>query len=134
MNHPSATGLHLRRVLHIPMTSGTCVKARHPVPDDPIVIRRIYDITATCGRQNKDSDDPPVTLHFRGEQSTPLLRCLAVGAAVIGIAAAAAVVCRVRQHWQIRRQYARRYADRLKELRRLRHMNRPHSSVQKHVS
>ena len=123
MNHSPAHGLHIRRILLHPDISNAVLSC--PISGDqkksceknPLVIRRTYDITAACTRQNADADEAAISMNVRGDRVTPLLRCAAIGAAVIGIAASAALYFRVRREWQIRRKYARRYADRLKEQR-----------------
>lgn len=106
MNHSPRRQMHVRRVLHIPAV---------PVmkTDDPIVIRRNYDITAACGRSS-DGDDGAVTMHMHLSRTTPLWRCIVIGAAVVGTAAAVIGICRARRHFLIRRKYARRYAERFK--------------------
>ncbi|MBE6657968.1 MAG: hypothetical protein E7604_05925 [Ruminococcaceae bacterium] len=132
MNHSPTLGLHIRRVLHPPMHAVTRVHTQKHGADDPIVIRRTYDISAECGRQKKDGDTPPVVLHFRGEKTTPLLRCAAIGMTVIGAAAAIMLFCRIRRDWQLRRRYARRYAERLKNQRlRMKHRETASAPLEK---
>lgn len=142
MNHSPAHGLHIRRILLRPDISNAVLS--HPISDkknksrekNPLVIRRTYDITAACTRQN--ADDAAISMHVRGDRTTPLLRCALIGAAVIGIAASAALFFRVRRECQIRRKYARRYADRLKEQRLRMKMRRtsdiPMANASKHQS
>ena len=81
--------------------------------DNPIVIRRAYDISTACCRRNTATEDAPMSLHIRGEQSSPLVRCVLIGAAAVGAAAAAGMLCRLR----LRMKYRRRYAQRLKQMR-----------------
>ena len=85
--------------------------------ENPVVIRRAYDIRTSCGRQNTDSAESPLLLHIRGEKTTPLLRCIAIGAAVVGGMAAAAVIGRLCGEWKLRRKYAKLYAERLQRQR-----------------
>ena len=106
MNHSKAPALHVRRAVHIP---------RLPIPktDNPLVLRRTYHITAACGRQ-KDADDGAVMMQMHLTRSSPLWRCIAIGAAAVGITAAVIGICRAKRQLLIRRKYARRYAERLK--------------------
>lgn len=123
MNHSPTPGLHIRRILLRPDISDAVLscqmsgKGNKAHEKNPLVIRRTYDVTAACTRQNTDTDDAAISMHFRGDQETPLLRCAVIGAAAVGIAVSATLFFRVRREWQVRRKYARRYADRLKEQR-----------------
>ena len=47
-------------------------------------------------------------------RTTPLWRCIAVGAAAIGATAALIGICRAKRQLLLRRRYARRYAEQLK--------------------
>ncbi|MBR5869649.1 MAG: hypothetical protein IKZ09_01310 [Clostridia bacterium] len=102
MNHAKPTVVTVRRVLQ-PLISDR--------QKDPLVLRRTYDISAVCGRSGDKSGDGAVLMRVRGTKTTPLVRCIAVGAAlVVGIAAIAAC-CRIRQSMRLQRKLARRYAD-----------------------
>lgn len=123
MNHSPINGLQIRRIRLRPLTDGSMLSC-HPHDKrnrmhgkNPLILRRTYDITAACTRQNTDEGDEPLALHIRGERSTPLLRYAVIGAAAIGVAVTAMYLSRVCREWQIRRKYARRYAERLREQR-----------------
>ena len=83
MNHSPAHGLHIRRILLHPDISNAVLSC--PISGDqkksceknPLVIRRTYDITAACTRQNADADEAAISMHVRGDRVTPLLRCAA---------------------------------------------------------
>ena len=120
MNHSPSHGLRIRLR---PVTDGTALLCRpqnqrnRTQNQNPLIIRRTYDITAACTRLNGEEEDAPLTVHIRGERATPLLRCAVIGAAAVGIAVSASLVYRMSREWQVRRKYARKYADRLKEQR-----------------
>ncbi len=123
MNHHSkAHNAHIRRVLHIPAVPMSKT-------DDPIVIRRNYDITAACGRKS-DGEDGAVMMQMHLSRTTPLWRCIAVGAAVIGVTAAVIGICRAKRQLLLRRKYARRYAEQLK-LQKLQLRSRQNSAARK---
>ena len=130
MNHSQAPTLHIRRILHVPMLSPSQKKSKAA---DPIVIRRTYDMTAACGRESEGEEGGAVTMRVRGTRTTPLGRCIAIGAAAVGVLAAAAAISRVRQSWIIRRKYARRYAAlrRQQKLRMRVHEGGKRSALQK---
>ena len=113
--------LCIRRILHVlpggdgmlpvyKRTGGKCGK-------EPLILRRSYDFSVSCARQNSPEEDAIASVRLCGEHDAPLWRCVSVCAAVIGAAAAAAALMHFRREWQIRRKYARRYADRLKKYR-----------------
>ncbi len=133
MNHSPTHGLRIRRIQLRPMTD-IPVLSCHPQgkrnrshENNPLVIRRTYDITAACTRQNADADDEPLSVHIRGERTTPLLRCAVIGAAAVGTVMTAMYLSRACREWRIRRSCARRYAERLRD-QRYRMQNR----MQKH--
>ena len=123
MNHSPSHGLHIRRIRIRPAAHDTALQY-HPQNKrcetqdaNPLIIRRTYDITAACTRSGSGEDDPPLSVHIRGERTTPLLRCVILGAAAVGVAVSASWFCRMSREWQIRRKYAHKYAERLKEQR-----------------
>lgn len=123
MNHSPIHGLHIRRISLRPMINNAVLSC-HPQDKrnrinekNPLIIRRTYDISAACTRQNTGEGEEPLALHIRGERSTPLLRYAVIGAAAIGVAVTAMYLSRVCREWQLRRKYARRYAERLREQR-----------------
>lgn len=123
MNHSPSHGLHIRRIRIRPADDGTALLCRPqekrslPQTKNPLIIRRTYDITAACTRLNDAEEDAPLTVHIRGERAVPLLRCVVIGAAAIGIAVSVSLLGRMSREWQVRRKYARKYAERLKEQR-----------------
>lgn len=116
MNQSPGLKLNIRRAAHR-MPYSVVRTADAPHKKEPLVIRRTYDISTSCGREQDTEETAPLMMRIRGERATPLLRCVAVGAAIAGITAAAVIVLRFRDEWRIRRKYARRYADRLKQQR-----------------
>ena len=100
---------------HLPNKTPHCRAdaQRARTDDNPIVIRRAYDISTTCSRRNTAEEDAPMSLHIRGEQSSSLVRCVLIGAAAVGAAAAAGMLCKL----HLRMKYRRRYAQRLKQMR-----------------
>ena len=104
MNHSSKPTATVCRILHL---SPAAEKS-----ENPIVLRRTCDISAMCGRLDDGEDNGAVLMHVHTSKTTPLLRCIAIGAAVIGAAAVIAGICRAKRDLMIRRKYARRYADR----------------------
>lgn len=123
MNHSPIHGLHIRRISLRPMINNAVLSC-HPQDKrnrinekNPLIIRRTYDISAACTRQNTVEGEEPLALHIRGERSTPLLRYAVIGAAAIGVAVTAMYLSRVCREWQLRRKYARRYTERLREQR-----------------
>ena len=107
---------------HEPIPAGIRIITRLPKQtkkDDsgshaPLVLRRSFDIRASCGRENDtDGDSCPISVRLCGTQSTPLLRCAAVGAAVIAAGTAAALLLRARRDLALRRRYAQHYEKRL---------------------
>lgn len=123
MNHSPINGLHLRRIRLRPMTDIPMLSC-HPQNQrnrkhekNPLIIRRTYDITAACTRQNADAGDEALSVHIRGERTTPLLRCAVIGAAAVGAVMTAMYLSRACREWRIRRSCARRYAERLREQR-----------------
>ena len=119
MTHSPTHGLHIRRVQLRPILPDRTshIKRKSDAPAHPLVIRQSYDFSAACVRHGEDAENAPLLMHIRGEQEIPLLRCAVIGAAAVGVMLGAAVVLRIRRDWQLRHKYARRYADRLKELR-----------------
>ena len=122
MNHASPTVVTVRRILQ-PLNAD--------VQKDPLVLRRTYDISAVCGRKSDKSGDGAVLMRVRGTKTTPLVRCIAVGAALLCGIAAIAACCRIRQSMKLRRKYARRYADQYqKKLYRIRRAQKSASDRQ----
>ncbi len=122
MNHSPTHGSHIRRIRIRPtdisaLTTHPQDKRRTAEDANPFIIRRTYDITAACTRLNTEEGEEPLSVHIRGERATPLLRCAVIGAAAVGIAVSAAFLYRMSREWQIRRKYARRYAERLRQQR-----------------
>ena len=122
MNHSKTHTTHIRRVLHIPAVPMNKT-------DDPIVLRRNYDITASCGRRC-DGDDGTVMMQMHLSRTTPLWRCIAVGAAAVGVTAAVIGFCRAKRQFLLKRKYARRYAEQLK-LQKLQTLQRLQTRSQK---
>ena len=108
MNHSKAHTPYLCRAAHIPLHAVIKTKT-----DDPILLRRSCDITAACGRKS-DGEDGAVMMQMHLSRTTPLWRCIAVGAAAIGVTAALIGICRAKRQLLLRRKYARRYAEQLK--------------------
>ena len=84
---------------------------------EPIVIRRTYDITTSCGRKQKHghtAGNPPIEMHIQGETESSLLRCALIGTAVVCTIAAVGMLCRLHCAAKYRRKYAKRYAEKQK--------------------
>ena len=83
MNQSQMLGEQIGRVLR---THGIQKVRIRPVKgaagrENPVVIRRAYDIRTSCGRQNTDSAESPLLLHIRGEKNE-LLRYVEEGECV----------------------------------------------------
>lgn len=122
MNHSPTHGLHLRRIRIRPINSIAALscppdKQNKPQDNNPLILRQTYDITAACTRLHTEDGEEPLALHIRGERAVPLLRCAVIGAAAVGLILSASYLFRWSREWQIRRKYAKRYAERLREQR-----------------
>ncbi len=120
MKYSQTPGMYIRRVRILPVMRRAIPsrlaqdQKNGEIGKNPLIIRRSYDVTASCVRQNDEDHDAPLTVHIRGERATPLAHVVTVGAAAVGIALSAWLIVRMRREWSIRRKYAIRYAERLK--------------------
>lgn len=108
--------LRIRRVLYAPqdMIEKLHIQNDCKRKEAPAMLRRAYEFSVSCGKDGEDDARAPLFFHIRGERSTPLLRCLVIGAAVVGVIGIVGICTRVRRDLRIRRIYANRYAARLK--------------------
>ena len=116
MTTTKVPGLRIRRVLYAPqdMIEKLHIQNDFKRKEPPAMLRRSYEFSVSCGRDGEDDARAPLFVHIRGERSTPLLRCLAVGGAVLGVIGVIGICAKVRRNLHIRRIYANRYAARLK--------------------
>ena len=78
--------LRIRRVLYAPqdMIEKLHIQNDCKRKEAPAMLRRAYEFSVSCGKDGEDDARAPLFFHIRGERSTPLLRCLVIGAAVVG--------------------------------------------------
>ncbi|MBP3919260.1 MAG: hypothetical protein J6I50_08840 [Clostridia bacterium] len=82
---------------------------------NPLVIRRAYDISASCCRKKAKDSDATAAMHLRGECETPLLRCIVIGLAAAGGIYAVCALSKMCMAAKYRRRYAQQYKQQYKQ-------------------